>query len=1271
MEGEKAYVALKTVYDDVLFSFEEALDEAERLPPPNNNLRPTELIIWLENATTSLISWGIDIRANTGSLTAVGGLPLGVEVRCTLLELQQRLDTFLHGRGSRWMSSDPGPNKPASSLDSIKDQLLITDGDPMASMSGLVGDLQDLVRPVRMLHASQSNKGPYRSLKLRVDDLYNRHVNREIHMESLTHKIDPVAGIGRSDSSSNSRSLEDALTESSLSISSEDDGSAEDLWAHLGNTLRNICEENWHGAHFIGPTAFDQVMSATTVRRLFKSLSPVSKRVSGTHIGEAVGLRCSKILAICMYARIAPNFFCYLVECLVSDKQLPIAEDFLQLLLSSLPESVDQKIVQRFCVAQWVFLPVQFRFDQTPTQYESSAVLPIQCNTERDYLGHGVFGGVYRVRIRSEFQAVKTQAEVFAIKRLIGLLNIDTTTLSPQTVMKRIKRLDHPNLVQHVDFWVVGQDSYILFPLAARNLRQLLDEETPPSASTDQIRHGSSEAIQNQFLHNQKPSLSGAHMNLRPEKIQITQGDDGVDMWKLADFGLPDSKGNSYSSPDVSFTASQKGADGPKTGELHDIKRSDGSCPKLEISGLVQSTLEVDFQRRLSVSVVEDRLANVLASAPVLGHAALLGSMELHLDDIEGSELSFDGSDGTGSGTATPDTIDSTIHDDGLQAFGSGYPQIHLQSMTESGIEEFARDSLASLPFTHREPMVKLAVESLRRGYGNGDSSSEIERRLDEVPHTLEGLYHDMWNAIKECHRVEAMMSHQIISKAWAPLSLEAFIFAVRDQDLSEERSVKKFVDEETVKRWALRTPERTCGLLVVKESTKPGFLHYTAMEYLLTSHRQAEMQLATAKRGFDVNVALLRASNYQVQTLKSTTPDREEWEKTIVSAVNYAREAEQSTGQAQTTLLDSLDRVAGGVMLPPSTGADDFQPSITSAHWTAAIMHNPDDSDCDYCPTSFLEFAIMNGLTLYVATKLHQAKSQGTPPQPFLLLAATLAMVKHNQNIPQNYPQVQIVEKLLQSGASPNTKIARLSPEVKVTPQSHAASVVYVEQGLFSGKTPWAQIVEYLDHDDDGSHEDEWGQVCKLFLEYGADQSVLAKSRISSAQSHPWMRIAQQLESQTHETSAPLSKVPPDTFQCAICPQRFTRAYNLRSHLRTHTDERPFVCTVCGKAFARQHDRKRHEGLHSGEKKFVPKGCVYSSKRHSGNNVLFESRIHGRKGGKVVKVTPLAEAALLGRYGNAQLPFEHGADLTTKEYISRSATKLATPSIWNGQNCL
>lgn len=77
-------------------------------------------------------------------------------------------------------------------------------------------------------------------------------------------------------------------------------------------------------------------------------------------------------------------------------------------------------------------------------------------------------------------------------------------------------------------------------------------------------------------------------------------------------------------------------------------------------------------------------------------------------------------------------------------------------------------------------------------------------------------------------------------------------------------------------------------------------------------------------------------------------------------------------------------------------------------------------------------------------------------------------------------------------------------------------------------------------------------------------------------------------------DTSKRIQKHPA-TFQCNLCPKRFTRAYNLRSHLRTHTDERPFVCTVCGKAFARQHDRKRHEGLHSGEKKFICRGDLGS----------------------------------------------------------------------------
>ncbi|CAA91214.1 DNA-binding transcription factor, calcineurin responsive Prz1 [Schizosaccharomyces pombe] len=69
-----------------------------------------------------------------------------------------------------------------------------------------------------------------------------------------------------------------------------------------------------------------------------------------------------------------------------------------------------------------------------------------------------------------------------------------------------------------------------------------------------------------------------------------------------------------------------------------------------------------------------------------------------------------------------------------------------------------------------------------------------------------------------------------------------------------------------------------------------------------------------------------------------------------------------------------------------------------------------------------------------------------------------------------------------------------------------------------------------------------------------------------------------------------------------AGCNKRFTRAYNLKSHMNTHTNYRPFQCSICKKSFARQHDKRRHEQLHTGIKAFA---CVTCNQRFARMDAL------------------------------------------------------------------
>lgn len=67
-------------------------------------------------------------------------------------------------------------------------------------------------------------------------------------------------------------------------------------------------------------------------------------------------------------------------------------------------------------------------------------------------------------------------------------------------------------------------------------------------------------------------------------------------------------------------------------------------------------------------------------------------------------------------------------------------------------------------------------------------------------------------------------------------------------------------------------------------------------------------------------------------------------------------------------------------------------------------------------------------------------------------------------------------------------------------------------------------------------------------------------------------------------------------------CNKVFNRFYNLRSHYRIHSGEKPFTCNYCEASFARNHDLKRHERIHL---KTKPYACPICTKAFSRNDAM------------------------------------------------------------------
>jgi len=91
-----------------------------------------------------------------------------------------------------------------------------------------------------------------------------------------------------------------------------------------------------------------------------------------------------------------------------------------------------------------------------------------------------------------------------------------------------------------------------------------------------------------------------------------------------------------------------------------------------------------------------------------------------------------------------------------------------------------------------------------------------------------------------------------------------------------------------------------------------------------------------------------------------------------------------------------------------------------------------------------------------------------------------------------------------------------------------------------------------------------------------------------------PESSAAHEMSLPTPEVSQPLAPRASwfKKHKCPYCETEFTRYHNLKSHLLTHSQDKPYSCQTCLMRFRRLHDLKRHKKLHTGERPHICPTC-------------------------------------------------------------------------------
>ncbi|KAL7932938.1 hypothetical protein V8C35DRAFT_281267 [Trichoderma chlorosporum] len=369
--------------------------------------------------------------------------------------------------------------------------------------------------------------------------------------------------------------------------------------------------------------------------------------------------------------------------------------------------------------------------------------------------------------------------------------------------------------------------------------------------------------------------------------------------------------------------------------------------------------------------------------------------------------------------------------------------KLYLQDLTSQDICHYVQRKLEEHPnwqiLPSEEPLYKnlleevttkaqgvflwvfLVVRSLYEGLTNGDSLLALERRTRDLPADLESFFKHMLDSVDSFYHAQMVRTFQVAMGSTCPLPLVIYSFLDEDfenQNFALQIPVKQMPMLEVLRRQdqlRRRLNGRCKGLLEVCRNNDEGpymghrvdFLHRTVRDFLRTKEMS---DFLTANAGGHGGPSTLVFKSF-VPLIKSIP-----WEEIDVSdggslsrmpgdAIHYALKAELESGEPQVELLDDLHRTLR--FYATTTGKP--IPWYRNCHAPSA-----DGTGYPPCQT-FLEFAIQNGLCLYVRHQLRRDYQPVHAQQP-LLHCAIAHSPDYTIEEPDLTPMVRLLLEEIQS---------------------------------------------------------------------------------------------------------------------------------------------------------------------------------------------------------------------------------------------------------------